>query len=154
MENTKFRPTAILPNNLDDIVILAIHCHPESKHTRVLTLLNKKDDIKLPKVSFDAAEPIESTLRREVYGMSGCLLRYASMFGVIYDKEKSIACYIGAIADIENIKTENSRLMLNIDDVIKKAMKDDFWSYDAKVSFLHFGYKEFQLLEKRYWERF
>ena len=76
------------------------------------------------------------------------------MFGILYNKNRSTACYIGVIADIENIDTDKKRMLISIDDVVKQAMDEDFWCYDAKVNFLHYGYKEFQLLEKRYWQNF
>ncbi len=155
MEEVSFRSTAVLPYGFSEIVLFAVYRNHDTKQERVLALLiDKYKEPRLPVVKFDSAEPIEQTLRREVFSMSGCLLRYANMFGVMNKNDKNLICYVGSIGDVEDVSSDPKRLKLSIDDVIDKAMKEDFWQYSDRVNFLHYGYKEFQMLEKRYWESF
>lgn len=122
----------------DDIVIVDSHTN----------------GMKFPTVQLEQSEAPERTVRREVYSLTGALLRETVLLGVMHvltdGKKESVAVYVGDVVALEDtplIPANYHRSLMNTEDVYRWLSRSQY--EPVRDYLLYHAYEKFKRIREK-----
>lgn len=90
---------------------------------------------RLPLAKFDAAEPLEQTVRRDLYAQTGALLKRSQQLGILHFEhadpskrhlDRHVPIYIGVIYELESpiLHSPEQRELVSFDEASQRLRQD------------------------------